>query len=109
MATGYRTRTSDLRKVFALARDAGLGLTCHAGEAGGGDNVMEALELGVSRIGHGIDIMRGSQRETETWIARARERGLHFEVCPSSNVHTGAVRNLEEHPIGRMLDAGLSV
>jgi len=95
--------------AFKAARDAGLGLTCHAGEAGGGDNVMEALELGVSRIGHGINIMRGSRRESETWIARARDAGLHFEVCPSSNVHTSAVACLEEHPIGRMLDAGLSV
>src|SRR5882724_286239 len=40
-------------EAFAIARDAGLGLTCHAGEAGGGENVMEAADLGVSRIGHG--------------------------------------------------------
>ena len=94
--------------AFRLARDAGLGLTCHAGEAGGGENVMEALELGVSRIGHGINIMRGEPTETQARIARARERGVHFEVCPSSNVHTGAVESLEEHPIGAMLAAGLS-
>jgi len=102
-------RASVHAEAFDAARDAGLGLTCHAGEAGGGDNVMEALELGVSRIGHGINIMRGSPQETAGWIERAREHGLHFEVCPSSNVHTGAVRRLEEHPIGRMLESGLSV
>ena len=39
----------------------------------------------------------------------ARSRGLHFEVCPSSNVHTGAVDSLAHHPIARMLEAGLSV
>jgi adenosine deaminase len=95
--------------AFRIARDAGLGLTCHAGEAGGGDYVMEALDLGVSRIGHGIRIMQGPPREVERWIERARAVNAHFEVCPSSNVHTAAVPSLEQHPIGRMLEAGLSV
>jgi adenosine deaminase len=95
--------------AFALARDAGLGLTCHAGEAGPGENVMEAADLGVSRIGHGIHIAKGDASRTAQWMARARDLGLHFEVCPSSNVHTGAVRSLEEHPIRQMLAAGLSV
>jgi adenosine deaminase len=43
------------------------------------------------------------------WVSEARERGLHFEVCPSSNVHTGAVASLAQHPIRAMLEAGLSV
>jgi adenosine deaminase len=95
---------------FALARDAGLGLTCHAGEAGGGDYVMEAADLGVSRIGHGIHVVRGSsEQETADWVGRAKELGLHFEVCPSSNVHTGAVKSLEVHPIREMIESGLSV
>jgi adenosine deaminase len=104
---GYRADVH--REAFDLARDAGLGLTCHAGEAGGGEYVMEALDLGVTRIGHGINVMRGAPMQTEGWIERARERGIHFEVCPSSNVHTGAVPSMEAHPIGRMLAAGLSV
>ena len=95
---------------FRLAGEAGLGLTCHAGEAGGGDYVMEAADLGVSRIGHGIHIVRGSsEQETAEWVGRARELGLHFEVCPSSNVHTGAVKSLEVHPIREMIESGLSV
>lgn len=95
---------------FAVAREAGLGLTCHAGEAGGGENVMEAADLGVSRIGHGIGIVRGgAARQTAQWVARARDLGLHFEVCPSSNVHTGAVSSLEVHPIREMIETGLSV
>jgi len=95
---------------FAVAREAGLGLTCHAGEAGGGENVMEAAELGVSRIGHGIRIVRGGTPEqTARWVERALTLGLHFEVCPSSNVHTGAVSSLEAHPIREMIKAGLSV
>jgi adenosine deaminase len=104
---GYRADVH--RKAFDLARDGGLGLTCHAGEAGDGDNVMEALELGVARIGHGLHIMDGTPAQTARWLDRARAAKLHFEVCPSSNVHTAAVPSLEAHPIGRMLEAGLSV
>src|SRR5258706_1008524 len=93
-------------EAFAIARDAGLGLTCHAGEAGGGEYVMEAADLGVSRIGHGIHVVCGeTERQTAEWIARARELKLHFEVCPSSNVHTGAVASLEVHPIRAMIEA----
>jgi adenosine deaminase len=97
-------------EAFAAAREAGLGLTCHAGEASTGDDVMHAAELGVSRIGHGIHVVLGdSPEQTAEWIAKARDRGLHFEVCPSSNVHTGAVSSLAVHPIREMIDAGLSV
>ena len=95
--------------ALAVARDAGLGITCHAGESDVGRRVLEAAALGATRIGHGIHIMLGDEDETRRWVDEALSRGLHFEVCPSSNVHTGAVASLAEHPIGRMLDAGLSV
>lgn len=97
-------------KAFARARTAGLGLTCHAGEADTGSRVLEAAMLGATRIGHGVNIMRGStSAQTSQWIGQARAQSLHFEVCPSSNVHTGAVASLTTHPIGVMLEAGLSV
>lgn len=95
---------SDHAPAFAAARDAGLGLTCHAGEADIGARVLEAAALGATRIGHGIHIVDDAAN-----LARARELGLHFEVCPSSNVHTGAAASLAAHPLRRMLDAGLSV
>jgi adenosine deaminase len=90
--------------AFAAAREAGLGLTCHAGEADVGARVLEAAALGATRIGHGIHIVDDARN-----LDRARELGLHFEVCPSSNVHTGAAASLAAHPLRRMLDAGLSV
>ena len=90
--------------AYAAARDAGLGLTCHAGEADVGARVLEAAALGATRIGHGIHIV-----DDDTNLRRARELGLHFEVCPSSNVHTGAAPSLAAHPLRCMLDAGLSV
>ena len=92
------------------ARSADLGITCHAGEADSGARVLEAAALGARRIGHGVNIMKGATpQQTEEWIAEARALDLHFEVCPTSNVHTGAVPTLAEHPIGRMLETGLSV
>jgi len=98
------------KAAFERARDAGLGITCHAGEADVGSRVLEAADLGATRIGHGVHIMLGDDpvRSAE-WVSEARERGLHFEVCPSSNVHTGAVASLAQHPIRAMLEAGLSV
>lgn len=90
--------------AYAVARDAGLGLTCHAGEADIGARVLEAAALGATRIGHGIHIV-----DDERNMDRARELGLHFEVCPSSNVHTGAAASLAAHPLKRMRAAGLSV
>jgi adenosine deaminase len=94
----------DHAAAFAAARDAGLGITCHAGEADAGARVLEAAALGATRIGHGIHIVDDAAN-----MLRARELGLHFEVCPSSNVHTGAAVSLAAHPLRRMLDAGLSM
>ena len=98
------------KAAFACARDAGLGLTCHAGESDAGSRVLEAAALGASRIGHGVHIMSGATPdETARWVDEARALGLHFEVCPSSNIHTGAFASLAEHPIRAMVEAGLSV
>lgn len=97
-------------RAIAHARDAGLGITLHAGEADDGARVIEAARLGATRIGHGVNIMRSTDdREHHAWIDEARERGLHFEVCPTSNVHTGAATSLATHPLRAMYDAGLSV
>ena len=96
-------------KAFAIARDAGLGLTCHAGEADDGERVLEAAALGARRIGHGVSIVRGDAPAVAWRIEQARQLGLHFEVCPTSNVHTGAAASLAAHPISAMLRAGLSV
>ena len=97
-------------KAFAIALSAGLGLTCHAGEADEGQRVLEAAALGAKRIGHGLHIIRGaSAQEVSRRVAEARRVGLHFEVCPTSNVHTGAAESLAAHPIVAMLQAGLSV
>jgi len=92
-------------KLFERARDRELGITVHAGEWAGPENVRFALEkLGARRIGHGIRVMDDPEA-----LKLAREHDASFEVCISSNVQTGAVAGLEEHPLGRMMEAGLNV
>ena len=91
--------------VFKEAHQSGLKLTVHAGEWAGAANVHEALEtLNADRIRHGVRVM-----EDPNTVALARERGTAFEVCVTSNYQTGVVQPLQEHPIMKMLNAGLNV
>lgn len=93
------------REPFQIAAAAGLGLTAHAAEAGPADAVREAASsLGVRRIGHG-----SRAADDPTVLAWAADHGITFEVCPSSNVLTGAAASLREHPLHAFLAAGCSV
>lgn len=91
--------------VLGAARQAGLRLTIHAGEWSGAANVRQAIEdFGAERIGHGVRVL-----EDPNVIALARERQTVFEVCLTSNYQSGVVSSLREHPVRRMMDAGLNV
>ncbi len=96
--------------ALALVRDAGLPITLHAGEADAGERVLEAAAQGAVRIGHGVHIAdRLGTPDGDALVARVRELGLHLEVCPTSNVHTGGYASLAVHPIGRLWRAGVSL
>lgn len=98
-------RRADYREVFAAARAAGLHSVPHAGETVGSDEVWSAvLDLGAERVGHGI-----AARHDPRLVAHLRESGVVLEVCPSSNVATGAVPNLAEHPLPALLELGVPV
>jgi adenosine deaminase len=85
-------RFDDYAEVYRECRRAGLGLTVHAGETGGADEVRAALEaLEPDRIGHGV-----RSAEDATVLAMLRERGAVLEVCPSSNLNTGVLRHLAD-------------
>jgi adenosine deaminase len=85
-------RFADYRDLFAHVRRAGLGVTVHAGETGGADEVREAVEaLEPSRIGHGV-----RSTDDPAVMALLRERGIVLEVCPSSNLNTRVVRSVAE-------------
>jgi adenosine deaminase len=81
-------------KPFAIARAAGLGLTCHAAEAAPGSAAREAVErFGVTRIGHGAHL--AEDIESLQWV---RDRGVVIECCPTSNWFTGAIARRSDHP-----------
>ena len=85
-------RFSDYRDLIAACRRAGLGVTVHAGETGGPEEVREAVEaLEPTRIGHGVKSVYDPKV-----MALLSERGIVLEVCPSSNLGTRVVRDVAE-------------
>lgn len=93
------------KKVFAEARQMWFHTTAHAGEAAGAESVWAALEsLRVERIGHGIRAIEDATL-VQTLVA------LHtpLEVCPLSNVRTGVVNSIAEHPIRKLFNRGVVV
>jgi adenosine deaminase len=105
--------TGDLRDVYEYVASQGMHRLIHAGEIGGPQLVREAVEiLGAERIGHGIGVMRDER--TMDFLAA---RGIPLEVCPTSNLRTGALaRQLgrgtagyEQHPLPSFFRRGLPV
>ena len=91
-------------EVFEHARAAGLRLTAHAGETMGPESIWAALKLGAERIGHGISAVND-----EALMAHLRDHDVPLEVCITSNLVTGVVKRLEDHPVRRLFDAGVPI
>ncbi|MDX2139120.1 MAG: adenosine deaminase [Chloroflexota bacterium] len=90
---------------FAKVQAAGVPCVLHAGETAGPESIWGALRAGYSqRIGHGVRCL-----EDEALVAHLREKQIPLEVCPTSNVCLGVVPSLADHPIQKLLDAGLYV
>jgi adenosine deaminase/aminodeoxyfutalosine deaminase len=90
--------------VFAFAREAGLHLTAHAGEGTNAESIWAALKLGAERIGHGI-----SAASDEALMRHLREQDIPLEICITSNLVTGVVRRIEDHPVRQLFDAGVPI
>lgn len=98
-------RPGDFSYSFDMAREAGLSLTCHAGEWGGPDMVADTIrDLKVSRIGHGINAVKD-----DALVEQLAENGVVLEVCPGSNVVLNAVSGWKDHPIAKLRDRGVKV
>jgi adenosine deaminase len=95
----------DYARAFAIARDAGLKLTAHAGELAGPESVRRAIrDLGIERVGHGV-----RAGENPDVLAELKERGIAMELCPSSNLALGLFPDMAAHPVGRYTREGLAV
>ena len=71
----------------------------------GSENIIESVEyLGADRIGHGVRIIENSDA-----VRFVREKGITLEICPTSNLQSGAVASLLQHPLADLLDLGLSI
>jgi adenosine deaminase len=97
-----RYPASPQRPAFEAARAAGLRLTCHAGEAGDPSHVEEAIGLGVERIAHGVI----GAREPRI-VERIRSEGIVLDICPTANWKCKAVPSLAEHPLPKLVRAGV--
>ncbi|WP_347310563.1 adenosine deaminase [Defluviimonas sp. SAOS-178_SWC] len=98
-------KNKDFAWSFDAAREAGLRLTCHAGEWGGPESVRDAIrDLGVERIGHGVRAI-----EDLALVDEIAEKGIILEVCPGSNVALGLYADFRAHPIHALRERGVKV
>ncbi|HBQ8703571.1 TPA: adenosine deaminase [Klebsiella pneumoniae] len=95
------TPPPETASLFRSAKDKyGLGITIHAGETGNADNIRNAIiSYGADRIGHGTAVIRSPEI-----MDLIRERDICIEVCPISNRLTGAVSDIDPHPVGEMIN-----
>jgi adenosine deaminase len=97
--------------AFERVRRENFHLTIHAGEGFGLPSIWEALQLcGAERLGHGVRIVDdiepavGGQARLGRLADLVRDRRVPLELCPTSNVHSGAAPSIEEHPIGLLME-----
>jgi aminodeoxyfutalosine deaminase len=99
-----RGPASWFQEVFAFAKREGLHLHAHAGESMGPESIWGALALGAERIGHGITAVRDP-----ALMRHLIERDIPLEICITSNLVTGVVQRVEDHPVRRLFDAGVPI
>lgn len=92
------------KEEFETAKQYGLNVTIHAGEALGADSVKSALMMGANRIGHGVHSL-----EDKSVVDELVERKIPLELCPTSNLDTKAIYSLKEFPVKEFLDLGVIV
>jgi adenosine deaminase/aminodeoxyfutalosine deaminase len=92
------------RDLYKKAADNGLRLTAHAGETTGPESVWGALNIGAERIGHGLS----AANDPELMEVMAQKQ-VPLEICITSNLRTGACKEMQEHPVKKFFDEGLMI
>ena len=96
--------TSAFEPLFELAKKESIPYTIHAGEADGAESVHSAIKFGTKRIGHGVRSI-----ESDDVVQELIQNEVTLEVCPKSNLDTGIYESLDEHPVRKLVDAGVLV
>ena len=92
-------------EVFKRAKEMGLHLVAHAGEAAGPESIWDAIHyLNVERIGHAATAIKDARL-----MSYLKENSIAIEACPVSNVRTGVVSSINHHPVREFYDRGLMV
>jgi adenosine deaminase len=98
-------KVADFARAFDIVRDAGLGLTIHAGELSGAFSVRDALDhVRPSRISHGVRAI-----EDADLVRRLADDGVVLEVCPGSNISLQVFPDFASHPLRALHEAGVRV
>lgn len=95
-------KTQDFKYIFEIAKGLDIPFVIHAGEADGPDSVSSAINFGASRIGHGIAI-----KDAKYLINEVKDRQIGIEMCPTSNLQTKAINNIQDFPLVEYLENGL--
>lgn len=91
-------------KIFKLAKEKDLNITIHSGECGNAENIISAIKMGAKRVGHGLALANNKKM-----LDNFSSFNVALEMCPISNIQTGAVENWRHYPIKDFIEKGISV
>ena len=95
---------SNFGPLFAKAREYGLNIICHAGDSQDWETVRDAIDFGVTRVGHGHHIY-----ENPELVRLAAKKGIALEICPTSNIQCKTRETYARHPAKNLLQMGIPV
>ena len=96
--------TESFKTLFKTAKEKNIPFTIHAGEADSAKSVAAAIDMGASRIGHGV-----RSYEDESVMKLLAKTKISLEMCPTSNLQTAIFKSLDEYPIKKFMDMGICV
>lgn len=97
-------KTEDFASLFEYAKGLSIPFTIHAGEASGAKSVYDAINMGASRIGHGIRAL-----ESDEVVSLLKDKKIPLEICPKSNIDTGVYESIDNYPLNELINKGIIV
>ena len=95
---------NNFKELFEIAKDKKIPFTIHAGEADTYLSVDNAINLGATRIGHGVKAI-----ENNSTIEHIKQNNITLEICPISNLNTKIYNDISSHPIKKLYDENISI